>query len=165
MKLYKNVLKEETLIIVNSELNNNMKKDVWRSNRLVWQNTLTSNNLGTVLTKPVSMACKNKVIEDVKPFVPNTEKIFVNMYIWDIGSGISLHDDASYNWASTLYLNSNWHPNYGGWFIWQDENEKWNALLPEHNSLVLNDTKQWHTVTPISPTSPELRLTLQIFGE
>tara|TARA_R100001224_G_C3987995_1_gene138239 strand:+ start:52 stop:549 length:498 start_codon:yes stop_codon:yes gene_type:complete len=165
MKFFENVLKEETLIIVNSELNNNMKKAVWNSSRLVWQNTLTSNNSGAVLTKPVSEACKNKVVEDVKTFVPNTEKIFINMHIWDLGSGIALHDDASYKFASTLYLNSNWHPNYGGWFIWKDEKEKWNAFLPEHNNLVLNDTKQYHTVTPISPTSPELRLTLQIFGE
>jgi len=165
MKFFENVLKEETLFIVNSELNNNMKKAVWNSSRLVWQNTLTSNNSGAVLTKPVSEACKNKVVEDVKTFVPNTEKIFINMHIWDLGSGIALHDDASYKFASTLYLNSNWHPNYGGWFIWKDEKEKWNAFLPEHNNLVLNDNKQYHTVTPISPTSPELRLTLQIFGE
>ncbi len=165
MKLFKNVLRDETLNVVNSELNNNIKKNVWGSNRRFWQGLLISNNLGTVLVKPLSENSKLKVLEDVKPLVPESENIFVNMYIWDVGSGIALHDDGHHTWASTLYLNTDWHPDYGGWFIWRDEKEKWNALLPEYNNLVLNDNREFHTVTPISHSTPTLRFTLQIFGE
>ena len=54
MKLFKNVLRDETLNVVNSELNNNIKKNVWGSNRRFWQGLLISNNLssgvlGTIL--------------------------------------------------------------------------------------------------------------------
>lgn len=165
MKLFKNVLRDETLNVVNSELNNNIEKNVWSSNRRFWQNKLISNNLGTVLVKPMSEKSKIKVLEDVKPLVPESEEIIVNMYIWDVGSGIALHGDEHYSWASTLYLNADWHPDYGGWFIWKDKEEKWNALLPEYNNLILNDNGELHTVTPISHSTPELRCTLQIFGE
>jgi|TARA_A100001391_G_scaffold79196_1_gene51395 hypothetical protein len=165
MKLFKNVLKEETLTIVNNELNNNIRKDVWGSNRRHWASFLTSNNLGTVSTRYVSDDCAAKVLEDIKPLVPKAKDIGVMMYIWDFGSGISLHDDSQYIFGGTIYLNANWQPDYGGWFIWKDEKEKWNAELPEFNNLILNDKGELHTVTPISHSSPEVRFTLQIFGE
>ena len=39
------------------------------------------------------------------------------------------------------------------------------GYLDDSNNLVLNDNREFHTVTPISHSTPTLRFTLQIFGE
>ena len=39
------------------------------------------------------------------------------------------------------------------------------ALSPSKNTLVLNDEKEVHFVTTISPECPQYRVTLQIWGK
>ena len=164
MKLFKKVLREEVLESVLIELSENIEEDVWGSNRRFWNPRLLSNNLGTVSVKTISDKLKIKVLDSLKNILPKSNNIVVQMYVWDTNSGISIHDDSSHVFAATVYLNKTWDANFGGWFIWQEKDE-WKVLLPEYNTLVLNDEKQNHTVTPISHQIPEARYTLQIFGK
>ena len=39
----------------------------------------------------------------------------INYYIWDVGSGISIHNDTGYVFASTIYLNTKWHGDDQSW--------------------------------------------------
>ena len=165
MKLFKNVLKETTLKDLSDELTLSVNKNVWGSNRRFWPQQLLKNNQGTVSVKPLIGELKNKILNDIKLIIPKTKSTNINLYIWDVGSGISIHNDTGYVFASTIYLNTKWHGDDGGWFIWQDDDQSWKAILPEYNTLVLNESNQLHTVTPISHLASEVRVTLQIFGE
>ena len=41
---------------------------------------------------------------------------------------------------------------------------EWSALLPNCNTMVLNDNHESHMVTPLSPYSTDFRYTIQIWG-
>ncbi len=165
MKLFKNVLQETTLKDVLEESKLSINKNVWSSNRRLWTEELLANNQGTVSVKSVEGDLKNKILSDIDSIIPKTKNTYVNLYIWDVGSGISLHSDENYFFGSTIYLNKKWDLDNGGWFIWQSNDKSWKVIPPEYNSLILNDEKEAHTVTPISYSTSELRATLQIFGE
>jgi hypothetical protein len=54
-----------------------------------------------------------------------------------------------------------------GVFLYKDKEKtgpEWTALLPEHNTMVVNDNKEQHMVTAVSPYSTDLRYTIQIWG-
>jgi len=41
---------------------------------------------------------------------------------------------------------------------------KTTAITPEYNCMVLNNSKQMHRVTAVSPLAPSPRMTIQIWG-
>jgi hypothetical protein len=51
-------------------------------------------------------------------------------------------------------------------FVWKDKQikEKWNAICPQFNYMVINDDATEHLVTIVSPLAPENRITIQIRG-
>ncbi len=53
--------------------------------------------------------------------------------------------------------------NYGGILLYE-ESDGWKAFNPSYNSMVVNDSKQNHMVTQVSPLAAQNRYTLQIFG-
>ena len=54
--------------------------------------------------------------------------------------------------------------NFGGLFVWKDDNSDiMKAIAPQKNMMVLNDKKQHHFVTSISPLIQEFRITIQIW--
>ena len=54
--------------------------------------------------------------------------------------------------------------NFGGLFVWKDDNSDiMKAIAPQKNMMILNDEKQHHLVTSISPLSQEFRITIQIW--
>ena len=83
-------------------------------------------------------------------------------YIWQPQSGISWHNDYESNrlFGATLYLNEQWHPDNGGWFIWKDDNG-YHTILPKQKVLVVNDNYEYHCVTPVALG---FRCTIQIWG-
>ena len=88
-------------------------------------------------------------------------------YMWMRGAGIPRHEGHHYSFTGTLYLN-NWDPNFGGWFIWKDEETEktgvHKAFYPRANSLMLSDSFEDHWVTQITPNAPDPRVTIQLWG-
>ena len=74
------------------------------------------------------------------------------------------HNDFAYRFGATIYLNNEWHINQGGLFVYKQNNEH-KVYVPEFNSMVLNDDKSWHLVTPVSVYAGKFRTTLQIWGK
>ena len=65
-----------------------------------------------------------------------------------------------------MYLNEEWHVNFGGLFVWQPKDEDtMRAIIPEENMLVINDNAETHMVTPVSMEATQYRVTLQIWGK
>ena len=111
---------------------------------------------------PVSDSIYHLLEQELKTSLPSYKQLELNYYIWQPQSGISWHNDKApdRSFGASLYLNEEWFPNNGGWFIWEDENGH-HAILPKKKFLVINDNYEHHCVTPVSYG---FRCTIQIWG-
>jgi len=76
-------------------------------------------------------------------------------------SYITWHDDGDYKGALTIYLNKKWDYNWGGYFLYQEENEI-KAILPDYNLGVLQENGVPHCVSTINVNS-DIRISIQAF--
>jgi hypothetical protein len=74
---------------------------------------------------------------------------------------IPWHDDATWVFTATVYLNNEWDPEWGGYFVYKDDNEI-KAIVPSHNKSVSFKTPFQHSVLLTAINAP-LRESLQIF--
>ena len=52
-----------------------------------------------------------------------------------------MHDVSGRRFGATIYLNETWHPNSGGWFIWEDKNDgEWKVLPYDRNEQRFMDS-------------------------
>ena len=157
MKIIKNVLTKETLDKTRLHLQKNIGAYKWSSSEILWNPGLRIGTTGSTLVQETPEL--NKVL-------PEYEDININYHLWQRGSGISAHSDNDYRFGATLYLNEEWHVNFGGLFVWQPKDEDtMRAIIPEENMLVINDNSETHMVTPVSMEATQYRVTLQIWGK
>ena len=109
---------------------------------------------------------KNLVLEELiakKIFLKHPKKWSCYINLFSRGSFIPWHNDEKYALTGTIYLNQNWHKDFGGLFLYED-NLEIKALIPEYNKGCFFVPPVNHTTTLTSINSP-LRETLQIFVE
>ncbi len=92
----------------------------------------------------------------------NKEPSHIMFYIWTRLSYIPWHNDAHANGALTVYLNEYWDDNWGGYFMYQNNQGQIAALKPETNLGVLQTGELKHCVSTIN-INAENRITLQTF--
>lgn len=167
MKLHKNVLTENTLEIINREFNNFMQTpENWSSSTFEWSEGIKRNISGPVLIKFLSDGCRSLVLEEIQKYIPTSvENVVLKYYVWTPNSGISDHTDGVYKFGATIYLNESWDVNDGGIFLYQHDVDDWRAHVPTFNTMVVNDSRSLHLVTPVSAFARHNRYTIQIFGE
>lgn len=170
MKIYKNAISPQSCYDCIKEFRSNREKNVWSSSTLKWTSQLKSCITGECLSFYLSDELKEKVEDEIKEYLPEYESLTIQFFCWMPNSGISLHNDGGHKFGATIYLNSPWLAEWGGIFLWHENvNDSAGGLLsglvPSVNTMVVNDSKQFHMVTPVSPRSPDLRLTLQIWGK
>ena len=83
-------------------------------------------------------------------------------YIWTKLSYIPWHNDHHVNGALTVYLNNYWDINWGGYFMYKNQNNEINAIKPETNLGVLQLEGVEHSVSTVN-VNAENRITLQTF--
>ena len=144
------------------ELNEKLSENCWRSSSLNWGSDVKQGINGSCIITPVSDIINPLLEKELKPLLPECRKLEFNYYIWQPQSGISWHNDKGPGrlFGASLYLNDEWHPNMGGWFIWEDEKGH-HTILPKKKFLVLNNNYEHHCVTPVSTG---FRCTIQIWG-
>ena len=144
------------------ELEKKVRKNCWKSSSINWSSAIKKNVVGSCIFTPVSDTIHHLLEDELKSSLPEYEKLVCNYYVWQSQSAISWHKDGYDNilFGATLYLNEEWYPDNGGWFIWED-NDGYHTILPKKRLLVLNDNYQNHCVTPISL---DFRCTIQIWG-
>jgi len=79
--------------------------------------------------------------------------------------GINFHDDGNYKGAVSIYLNKEWHPNWGGFLTYSVEGHKdgiYTSILPIINRLVYQKGGVEHGVTPTTDNAPD-RKSLQVW--
>jgi len=168
MKFYQDFLSESEFNICYNELLNKLQSDSWKYTKVTWASQeVTEGTTGCVLSSEVSKTVFDIIYNKFSQLIEITEnsKISICYYIWQANSGLALHDDGNHKVAGTIYFNENWNPNYGGMFIWKESLDDiiFKGISPTKNMFILNDEQQLHMVTPISPNSPDLRVTIQIW--
>ena len=166
MKIIKNVLSEDLFSRCKKEVNQKLSKNEWSSSVIIWEPGLREGIVGSTIAAMTSEEIHNDIVKELAPHLPPfPDGLMTQYYIWQPHSGIAMHDDRGRRFGATIYLNETWHPNSGGWFIWEDKDTReWNTVLPTKNMMVLNSSKEKHLVTSIAPDGVAIRVTIQIWG-
>ena len=166
MRIINEALNEELFQKCKEELKSKFKERCWASSLVTWQPQLKQGISGSCMVANVSDELGELIHEEIRPYLPKHEIIRCNFHLWQPLSGIAEHNDGHRNFGATIYLNEEWPPNAGGWFIWEDEETKQSgihkALIPTRNMMVLNDNHEKHWVTSIAATPPDNRCSIQI---
>ena len=164
MKIIKNALSEDLFSRCKKEVNKKLSENEWASSVIIWEPPLRQGISGSTIAAMTSEDIHNDIVKEISPHVPECE-IVTQYYVWQPHSGIAMHDDSGRRFGATIYLNETWHPNSGGWFIWEDKDTReWNTILPTKNTMVLNTSKEKHLVTSVAPDGFAIRVTIQIWG-
>ena len=165
MLVIKDVLSTETLRDVRMDLSGKLKQRCWGLSDFLWDPELKKGIVGSCASSTVESPIAEKIVRDVEKFLPQTySRLQIAYYAWMRNSGIALHDDGAphYSFGATLYLNKDWDADYGGLFVYEEDGIK--VILPEFNTMVVNDNRTPHRVTNVSPLSNQTRISLQIWG-
>jgi len=137
-------------------------KPIWKSNINWGENIVKGSSLVLAyeIKKEELNYIKSKFVELDDKF--KDKEIVGHFYIWTRGSNIPMHNDSNYEYGCTIYLNKHWEIDWGGLYIWKEEN-KLNVEKPEFNKLIINKGNTKHGTTLLNYNIPEERLTLQIF--
>ena len=136
----------------------------WRSN-LSWQDgVVRSSHL--VLIRECPEAERQLILAQlIKKEIVSTLDYVVMIYAWTKYSYIPWHNDGHKESAITIFLNNKWEEDWGGLFLYKNENEQILGITPKFNMAIRNKGHVPHAVTMITPDAETLRLTLQIFSK
>jgi len=164
MKTFPKILTEDLLNECLKELEKNLRENTWRISENFWGENIRKGVTGICAQHLVSDELSEKLQAVLRTCVPGCQRMVFQFYTWYKNSGIPLHEDRPYKWGATIYLNVDWDLDWGGLFVWKDKEEELRVLCPEINTMVLNDEREPHLVTMVSPLSPQARRTIQIWG-
>ena len=101
-----------------------------------------------------------KTIEEKTKYIVHDGNIM--LYYWTRYSYIPWHNDnVKYKGAITIYLNREWLPDHGGYFMYQDGDDI-KAVLPKKNLGVFQFGSVSHATTPVN-FEGDIRFTVQAF--
>ena len=80
---------------------------------------------------------------------------------WSKLSYLDWHSDAVYSSALTVYLNKEWKPQWGGYFLYRDKKEI-KGIIPKPNLAIAQPGGVPHCVTTVNIDS-DIRISLQAF--
>tara|TARA_R100000353_G_scaffold36248_4_gene28964 strand:- start:418 stop:918 length:501 start_codon:yes stop_codon:yes gene_type:complete len=144
------------------ELDANIEKHCWKSSSITWSPQVKEGVNGSCIITPVSNRLHKSLEKELKPYLPTYDELICQYFVWQHSAGISWHNDTGYDrlFGATLYLNNEWHPDNGGWFIWEDD-KGYHTILPKKKFLIVSDNYEHHCVTPVALG---FRCTIQIWG-
>jgi Rps23 Pro-64 3,4-dihydroxylase Tpa1-like proline 4-hydroxylase len=154
---YKNFLSEEIYIRLKEFVQKNKKKFIMVS--LADGNSVNSNSIMRYglendfeLKKQIQIEIESKIPYFVK-------NIHINL-IPNL-SFIDWHTDSHCIAALTIYLNEKWNDNWGGYLIYE-ENDELKAIKPEKNLAIIQKTPLNHSVSMVN-IGADYRISLQMF--
>ncbi len=119
MRIINEALNEELFQKCKEELKSKFKERCWSSSLVTWQPQLKQGICGSCMVANVSDELGELIHEEIRPYLPEHETIRCNFHLWQPLSGIAEHNDGHRNFGATIYLNEEWPPNAGGWFVWR----------------------------------------------
>ena len=163
IKITKNFLNLTTINKITEYVNDSVDQYKWTSN-LFWNKRIIKGSAQVSILKldeNLEKEILEKIYKENKKFKNYNIKIV--FYIWHNFSYIPFHNDGMYEFGATVYLNEVWEEDWGGLFLYK-ENNKNKFIIPEFNNCVFNFNKTDHAVSMITAEAP-YRTTLQIFAK
>tara|TARA_R100000808_G_C2102211_1_gene118927 strand:+ start:382 stop:915 length:534 start_codon:yes stop_codon:yes gene_type:complete len=141
------------------------KKINLHTSKGIWHDSLINN-----IVPPLRNSVNNyppfeklKVLVKSNPYlqISDIKIMTTNVHYMQKNSGVNWHSDANWKYGATYYLNHKWHKQWGGEFMFTDNNgHGW--IPPMGNSLVIVKAPIAHKVNPVlSPIMP--RISVQMF--
>ena len=168
MKTLQNILDTDTLTLAQEEIGVLKEQGGWGISRNFWEVGLYE---GGIIGAVGIVRASNQLAERVKGTlhphlsqIQHVKEVKVYHYLWYPLSGINMHNDKGMLFGATIYLTPKWRINWGGLFVYGNNNNELQVNFPTYNSVVINDSETHHMVTPVSPLASYPRHTLQIWG-
>jgi hypothetical protein len=157
---------ESTLLLLDDKIKlifgHRSRTPIFTSNISNWSKELIGGGipiLRYVLNKEDSellIFLKNEIEDKIPYFVRD-----VIIHICPAFSYIPWHDDGGHKAALSVYLNKNWEPDWGGFFMYEDSG-KIHAIKPERNLAILQKGGLKHSVSTIN-SNADYRISIQCF--
>lgn len=165
IKFYENFLDQEFITKLKNNLYSKVGEQVWMSS-LAWHESIRKSSSLVVIKvldkdKYIYNYIKKKYQNLFPKFKNKKLKLKINYYVWPKLSYIPFHKDVGHFVASTIYLNENWNEDYGGLFLYKENNEI-KAVAPKYNLAVVNFANISHGTSLTTMDAP-YRETIQIF--
>lgn len=103
-----------------------------------------------------------KMIFNVAQDKLNMSPTGISFYAWTPGSYIPWHNDDIWGAGGSIYLSPVWEKDWGGCFLYLDDNEEIKGLYPERNTGVAQRGGVYHHVTRLGNNVP-YRYSIQLF--
>ena len=154
---YKNFLSEEIYVRLKEIVQN--KKNQFIMVSLADSNSVNSNSIMRYGLEN-DFELKKQIQIEIESKIPYFVK---NMHINLIPnlSFIDWHRDSHCIAALTVYLNEKWNDNWGGYLIYE-ENDELKAIKPEKNLAIIQKTPLNHSVSMVN-IGADYRISLQMF--
>lgn len=124
------------------------------------------NSSGVVMVREYDEVNKSFIIDQLtKRGVIAHPDYHVMSFAWTRLSYIPWDNDARKEQALTIYLNDRWEPDWGGLFLYRDDENQIRGFAPRFNCGLRNSSHVEHATTPVTLDAPEPRFTLQLFSE
>jgi len=163
IKIFENFLELDFIKNLKFILHNEVPNFIWKSS-LSWpDNIRKSSSLILICNLNNEKYIYNYFREKYNNLFSELKdkKIIINYYIHSKLSYIPFHGDEDHVFASTIYLNEHWNVDYGGLFLYQEDNEI-KAIVPKFNLAVTNSNNIKHGTSLTTMDAP-YRETIQIF--
>ena len=162
-----NFLDPDLIRDIDNYVNDSHKDPIWRTSHW-WKKPIRR------VTPPVAILnlpdrFHFPIIERLKEikqisWKSNEQPFQSQYYLYPPGGYIAWHDDNKYKWASTLYVNPVWDPNWGGIHLHEDlKGLGIRGEAPAFNKCIINSGGVPHSVSVLAPDAP-LRRVISTFG-
>jgi hypothetical protein len=163
VKIFENFLELDFIKKLKFKVHNEIPKSVWRSN-IAWGEDVIKSSAPILINnldndKNICDYFRNKY-DNMFPELKDKE-MKISYFLFPRLSYIPFHDDGNHFFASTIYLNEEWHVDNGGLFLYKEENEI-KAVVPKFNLALTNSNNIIHG-TSLTTIDAPYRETIQIF--
>jgi len=168
MKIIKDILKDKIIDAIFDIVTIDRNKNVWKTNLISWHDNITNNSIGSVSILNLRLIEHEFYLilyTELQKYCPDGYSIKdILYYEWNALSQISWHNDGDKmnRIGLTIYLNSHWDRNWGGFFCWEESTDIYKMYIPNYNTGVFIESDINHHVSIISPYAPP-RKTLQVW--
>ena len=164
MKVFENFLSDDLIDNINEYVKNSDKNQNWYSNSRWNKNIVKNSGLVTIL--PIQFFSEELIASFTLHDNKFEEYSFCFQYYeWHRGSYIPWHNDYSHDFGATIYLNKEWCVEDGGIFFYTETGHisDLKCIYPKYNTLVLNDSNEFHHVSLVNYHAQTERKTIQIW--
>jgi Rps23 Pro-64 3,4-dihydroxylase Tpa1-like proline 4-hydroxylase len=160
--IHNNFLEKQLIIDLKNLIRQKVNDFSWKTNLSWGQNIVKSSSQVSSFNLINEKKFYDEILSYYKVYLKNRKlDPIILYYVWHNLSYIPFHKDEHSVIASTIYLNEDWHEDYGGLFLYKTDDEM-RAIVPEFNKCIINKNNVKHATTLIAMNAP-YRETIQIF--